>query len=106
MDRSQAAQKALFIPVDTLEFSVRSANCLIQADIKYIGELVQWTERELLSRRHFGRKSLREIKEVLASMDLELGVNLVLTCIISRYMVMFEQGDNYYGQKTTCSSMF
>jgi DNA-directed RNA polymerase subunit alpha len=64
----------LFKSVDELELSVRSANCLQNANIRYIGELVQRTEAEMLKTKNFGRKSLNEIKEVLASMGLELGM--------------------------------
>ena len=66
----------LFKSVDELELSVRSANCLQNANIRFIGELVQRTESEMLKTKNFGRKSLNEIKEVLASMDLELGMKL------------------------------
>jgi DNA-directed RNA polymerase subunit alpha len=66
----------LFKSVDELELSVRSANCLQNANIRYIGELVQRTEAEMLKTKNFGRKSLNEIKEVLASMNLELGMML------------------------------
>lgn len=66
----------LFRSVDELELSVRSANCLQQANIKTIGELVQKTEAEMLKTKNFGRKSLKEIKEVLAGMGLSLGIKL------------------------------
>jgi DNA-directed RNA polymerase subunit alpha len=66
----------LFRSVDELELSVRSANCLQNANIKYIGELVQKTEAEMLKTKNFGRKSLNEIKEVLTSMGLSLGMTL------------------------------
>lgn len=66
----------LFRSVDELELSVRSANCLQNANIKYIGELVQRTEAEMLRTKNFGRKSLNEIKEVLDSMGLHLGMQL------------------------------
>ncbi|KIX15980.1 DNA-directed RNA polymerase subunit alpha [Dethiosulfatarculus sandiegensis] len=66
----------LFRTVDELELSVRSANCLKNANIKYIGELVQRTESEMLKTKNFGRKSLNEIKEMLADMDLTLGMTL------------------------------
>jgi len=59
--------------VDDLELSVRSANCLKNAGIQYIGELVQKTEAEMLKTKNFGRKSLNEIKEMLAEMGLSLG---------------------------------
>jgi DNA-directed RNA polymerase subunit alpha len=66
----------LFRSVDELEFSVRSQNCLENADIKYIGELVQKTEQEMLKTKNFGQKSLNEIKEILRGMGLELGMKL------------------------------
>ena len=62
--------------VDELELSVRSANCLQNANIKYIGELVQKSESEMLKTKNFGRKSLKEIKEILAEMGLSLGMKL------------------------------
>lgn len=64
----------LYRPVDELELSVRSANCLQNADIKFIGELVQRSESEMLKTKNFGRKSLNEIKEILHSMGLHLGM--------------------------------
>ncbi|HOE18586.1 MAG TPA: DNA-directed RNA polymerase subunit alpha [Syntrophorhabdaceae bacterium] len=66
----------LFRSVDELELSVRSANCLKNADIKYIGELVQKSEQEILMTKNFGRKSLNEIKEILSCMGLRLGLKL------------------------------
>jgi DNA-directed RNA polymerase subunit alpha len=66
----------LFRPVDELELSVRSANCLQNADIKYIGELVQRSDGEMLKTKNFGRKSLNEIKEILAGLGLEFGMHL------------------------------
>jgi DNA-directed RNA polymerase subunit alpha len=66
----------LFRSVDELEFSVRSQNCLQNADIKYIGELVQKTEQEMLKTKNFGHKSLSEIKEILREMGLELGMKI------------------------------
>ncbi|MCA1764758.1 MAG: DNA-directed RNA polymerase subunit alpha, partial [Desulfobulbaceae bacterium] len=63
-------------PVDDLELSVRSANCLRNANIRYIGELVQKTENEMLKTKNFGRKSLNEIKQLLAEMDLSLGAKI------------------------------
>jgi DNA-directed RNA polymerase subunit alpha len=66
----------LFKSVDELELSVRSANCLQNANIRLIGELVQRSEGEMLKTKNFGRKSLNEIKEVLASMGLELGMQV------------------------------
>src|SRR5512140_653469 len=66
----------LFRSVDELELSVRSANCLQQANIKTIGDLVQKTEAAMLKTKNFGRKSLKEIKEILAEMGLSLGMKL------------------------------
>lgn len=62
--------------VEELELSVRSSNCLNSARITYIGELVQKTEKEMLETKNFGRKSLRELKEILSSMELQLGMKL------------------------------
>jgi len=66
----------LFRPVEDLELSVRSANCLQNADIRYLGELVQKSEQEMLKTKNFGRKSLNEIKEILHDMGLGLGMRL------------------------------
>jgi len=62
--------------VEELELSVRSYNCLKNADIRTIGELVHKTEAEMLKTKNFGRKSLNEIKDLLVSMELELGIQL------------------------------
>ena len=62
--------------VDELELSVRSANCLKNSCIRHIHELVQKTEAEMLKTKNFGRKSLNEIKEILAGMGLSLGMKL------------------------------
>src|SRR5688572_32227221 len=62
--------------VDEMELSVRSYNCLKNANIRTIGELVQKTESEMLKTKNFGRKSLNEIKEILAGMGLSLGMKL------------------------------
>jgi DNA-directed RNA polymerase subunit alpha len=66
----------LFRTVDELELSVRSANCLKNANIRYIGELVQKSEAEMLKTKNFGRKSLNEIKEILTEMGLALGMKV------------------------------
>jgi DNA-directed RNA polymerase subunit alpha len=66
----------LLRPVDELELTVRSANCLKAENIYYIGDLIQRTETELLKTPNLGRKSLNEIKEVLASRGLTLGARL------------------------------
>jgi DNA-directed RNA polymerase subunit alpha len=61
-------------PVEDLELSVRSANCLKNAEINFIGDLAQKTDQEMLKTKNFGRKSLNEIKALLAEMDLSLGM--------------------------------
>ncbi|MBT3181638.1 MAG: DNA-directed RNA polymerase subunit alpha [Deltaproteobacteria bacterium] len=66
----------LYRRVDELELSVRSANCLQNANIKHIGELCERTEAEMLKTKNFGRKSLNEIKEILTSMGLSLGMQI------------------------------
>jgi DNA-directed RNA polymerase subunit alpha len=66
----------LLRPVDDLELTVRSANCLKAESIYYIGDLVQRTEVELLKTPNLGKKSLTEIKDVLASRGLSLGLRL------------------------------
>jgi DNA-directed RNA polymerase subunit alpha len=66
----------LYRGVNELELSVRAANCLRNASIRYIGELVQKTEQEMLKTKNFGRKSLNEIKEILGEMGLHLGMKL------------------------------
>jgi DNA-directed RNA polymerase subunit alpha len=66
----------LYRSVEELELSVRSANCLKNAGIKLIGELVMKSEAEMLKTQNFGRKSLNEIKDVLADMGLTLGMKL------------------------------
>jgi len=71
-----AFNPALLKKVDELELSVRSANCLKNDNIIYIGDLIQKTEAEMLRTPNFGRKSLNEIKEVLAQMGLHLGMDV------------------------------
>ncbi len=71
-----AFNPALLKRVDELELSVRSANCLKNDNIVYIGDLIQKTEAEMLRTPNFGRKSLNEIKEVLAQMGLHLGMEV------------------------------
>jgi DNA-directed RNA polymerase subunit alpha len=74
--RSSSFDPILLRPVDELELTVRSANCLKAENIYYIGDLIQRTENELLKTPNLGRKSLNEIKEVLASRGLTLGMKL------------------------------
>ena len=75
-EEQEKLNENLWRTVDELELSVRSANCLQNANIKYIGELVQKSESEMLKTKNFGRKSLKEIKEILAEMGLSLGMKL------------------------------
>lgn len=75
-DDEPAFNRQLLRKVDELELSVRSANCLKNDNIVYIGDLVQKTEAEMLRTPNFGRKSLNEIKEVLSTMGLRLGMEL------------------------------
>jgi DNA-directed RNA polymerase subunit alpha len=72
----EALREKLTKSVDELELSVRSANCLKNANIQYIKELVGKTEQDILQTKNFGRKSLNEIKEVLEGMGLRLGMNI------------------------------
>ncbi len=74
--RSPQLNENLFRSVDDLELSVRSANCLKNANIRYIGELVSRSEAEMLKTKNFGRKSLNEIKEILSEMGLNLGMKI------------------------------
>lgn len=74
--KSPQLNENLFRSVDDLELSVRSANCLKNANIRFIGELVSKTEAEMLKTKNFGRKSLNEIKEILSDMGLNLGMKI------------------------------
>jgi DNA-directed RNA polymerase subunit alpha len=73
-----AVSENLMKSVDELELSVRASNCLKNAQIKTIAELVQKTDHEMLKTKNFGRKSLNEIKDLLHSMGLRLGMRLDL----------------------------
>jgi DNA-directed RNA polymerase subunit alpha len=75
-EKPQIKNENLNRSVEELELSVRSYNCLKNANIQTIGELVQKTEAEMLKTKNFGRKSLNEIKEILASMGLSLGMKI------------------------------
>lgn len=74
--KEEKINENLLRSVDELELSVRSANCLQNANIRFIGDLVQRTESEMLKTKNFGRKSLKEIKEILSEMGLSLGMKL------------------------------
>ncbi|OEU56717.1 MAG: DNA-directed RNA polymerase subunit alpha [Desulfobulbaceae bacterium S3730MH12] len=73
-ETDEPANPFLDKPVEDLELSVRSANCLKNADIHFIGDLAQKSDQEMLKTKNFGRKSLNEIKALLAEMDLTLGM--------------------------------
>jgi DNA-directed RNA polymerase subunit alpha len=75
-EEQERLMETLMRSVDELELSVRSANCLENANIKTIGDLVQKTEAEMLKTKNFGRKSLKEIKDILGEMGLTLGMKL------------------------------
>ena len=75
-DKDKGFNENIYRSVDELELSVRSSNCLKNARIHTIYQLVQKTDSEMLKTKNFGRKSLNEIKEVLSSMDLSLGMDL------------------------------
>jgi len=75
-EEEEKINENLFRPVSELELSVRSSNCLKNANIKHIYELVQKTESEMLKTKNFGRKSLNEIKGILEEMDLQFGMKL------------------------------
>lgn len=75
-EEAKKINENLYRSVDELELSVRSANCLKNADIRLIGDLVQRSEAEMLKTQNFGRKSLNEIKDILAEMGLTLGMKL------------------------------
>jgi DNA-directed RNA polymerase subunit alpha len=76
VEEKEVVNENLYRNVSELELSVRSANCLKNADIELIGELVQKSESEMLTTKNFGRKSLLEIKEILTVMGLSLGMKL------------------------------
>jgi DNA-directed RNA polymerase subunit alpha len=76
VEEKTSLNENLFRSVDELELSVRSANCLKNAEIRHIGDLVQKTEGEMLKTKNFGRKSLNEIRDILTEMGLGLGMKL------------------------------
>ena len=75
-EKERDLERLLAMPINEIELSVRSANCITAANIKTIGDLVRKTEAEMLKYRNFGKKSLNEIKTILASMGLSLGMQL------------------------------
>jgi len=96
--REPEINENLFRSVAELELSVRSANCLKNADIKFIGELVQRSEAEMLKTKNFGRKSLNEIKEILADMDLHLGMAIPNFPSRDDLERMRQERENYIGE--------
>jgi DNA-directed RNA polymerase subunit alpha len=88
----QPLNESLFKSVEEFELSVRSANCLQNANIQYIGELVQKTEADLLKTKNFGRKSLKEIKDKLSELNLNLGMH------IENWPVLLERWRQEHGQ--------
>ncbi|MEJ2716805.1 MAG: DNA-directed RNA polymerase subunit alpha [Deltaproteobacteria bacterium] len=98
LEREPEINENLFRSVSELELSVRSANCLKNADIKFIGELVQRSEAEMLKTKNFGRKSLNEIKEILA--DMGLGLGMVIPNFPSREELeqMRQERENFIGE--------
>jgi DNA-directed RNA polymerase subunit alpha len=75
-EEKQRIRKLLEKSVDELELSVRSSNCLRAAEIKNLGDLVQKSEVEMLKFRNFGRKSLKEIQDILSEMGLHFGMDV------------------------------
>lgn len=90
-EEAKKINENLYRTVDELELSVRSANCLKNADIRLIGDLVQKSEAEMLKTQNFGRKSLNEIKDILAEMGLTLGMKLE-NFPDSEYLKMIQKG--------------
>lgn len=96
--REPEINENLYRSVAELELSVRSANCLKNADIRFIGELVQRSEAEMLKTKNFGRKSLNEIKEILADMDLHLGMSIPNFPSRDELDKMQQERQNYIGE--------
>ena len=92
-DERQKINENLYRSVEELELSVRSANCLKNAQINLIGELVQKSEAEMLKTQNFGRKSLNEIKDILSEMGLSLGMKLE-NFPDPEYMKLLQQGQS------------
>ena len=69
-------EDVLFTKVEDLDFSARSLNCLSKADIKFLGDLIQLTEDDLLNLENFGKRSLYEVRDVVASFSLKLGEDI------------------------------
>jgi DNA-directed RNA polymerase subunit alpha len=78
-EEEEKRNQYLSMSVDELELSVRSSNCLKNANIRTVAELVQKTETELLKTRNFGKKSLNEIRTILGDMNLSLGMKFDLS---------------------------
>ena len=93
-EKTELINENLFRPADDLELSVRSANCLKNARIRFIGDLVTKTEQDMLRTKNFGRKSLNEIKEILKTMGLSLGMEVEGWPPKSLYQRDFQQKGN------------
>ena len=76
LSANEPLNENLWRTIDSLELSVRSANCLQNANLRFLGELVQKSEAEMLKTKNFGRKSLKEIKDILGEMGLSLGMHI------------------------------
>ncbi len=97
VEEKEMINENLYRNVSELELSVRSANCLKNANIELIGELVQKTEAEMLTTKNFGRKSLLEIKDILAGMGLSLGMKLPDFDPRNAEMIKKVMSDDYEG---------
>ena len=72
-EKIAGGEDVLFAKIEDLDFSARSLNCLAKANIKYLGDLIQLTEEDLLNLENFGKRSLLEVREVVSSFSLKLG---------------------------------
>ncbi len=101
VSQEEEVNENLFRPVSDLELSVRSANCLQNAKINLIGELVQKTDAEMLKTKNFGRKSLNEIKAILSDMGLNLGMKLDFSLPTTESDEEAEETDSPEEEKTS-----
>jgi len=99
-EKTELINENLFRPADDLELSVRSANCLKNARIRFIGDLVTKTEQDMLRTKSFGRKSLNEIKKILKTMGLSLGMEVEGWPPKSLYQKDFQQKMENQGQSS------
>ena len=75
-DEIIGSEDILFTKIDELDFSARSLNCLEKANIKYLGDLIQLNEEDLLNLENFGKRSLNEVRDVISSYNLRLGEDI------------------------------